>query len=58
MLAGNRSLSPEKRAMLLDPNLPGGALSTAQKKAILRKKARGKRYGEGTAEEGGEKDEE
>jgi len=44
--------------MLLDPNLPGGALSTAQKKAILRKKARGKRYGEGTAEEGGEKDEE
>ena len=33
-------------------------LSTAQKKAFLKKKARGKRYGEGSLEEGGEKDEE
>jgi hypothetical protein len=57
MLAGNRSLSPEKRAMLMDPTSIIG-LSTAQKKAFLKKKARGKRYGEGSLEEGGEKDEE
>ena len=57
MLAGNRSLSPYKRAQLLDPNSITG-LTTAQKKAFMRKKARGKRYGEGSIEEGGEKDEE
>ncbi len=57
MLAGNRSLSPEKRAILMDPTSIIG-LSTAQNKAFLKKKARGKRYGEGSLEEGGEKDEE
>ena len=43
--------------MLMDPNQIVG-LSTAQKKALLKKKARGTRQGEGTLEEGGEKDEE